>query len=319
LAYNAALFEANGWKVPETYEELAALADTIAAANVPSRNSPGTAVRPFVWSGTSEYLWDTVVFDWWAQLAGVGINEQNPNSISSFNQYLSHRQFDPNEAPELKEAWTAWYDLIAASPQNVMPHATGMDHLDSQRAFAMGHAAMMPAASWLRNEIGADILEHFGADIRLMPTPLMPNAKGNFNYAIEARDSMVLAARSPNIEIGEEFFRFMAETEISRIFPEKAGGALFAHKYDFNGLIRDADSEWDKSMYEIMQRSVRFSTWSENPMAILGHVSPFPNTHGYVRAANQPNVWTPDAYFADRHELVTRNWTTWLRQSGLRG
>jgi len=320
LAYNAALFEANGWEVPETVEELFALADTIANANVPTRSGRDT-VRPFVWS-SSEYLWDSVVFDWWAQLASINDGD---TSIIEFNRYRSAQQFNPEYWPELKTAWTAWHDLIAV-PGNInsVPHSTGFTDLVAQTAFVQGYAAMMPAASWLVNELGLEIINHNEADIRLMPTPFINGARedeyGNpirVSNVIEYNQNIVVAARSQNMAAAEEFLRFMTERDISLIFPANTNGALFAHRYDLEDLMYNAASEWERSMYDVMSTSLRFSTWSDNPRYVLTPAGPFPNRHGYIRAANNPNAVTPETFFNERWDLARNNWARWGRDAGI--
>ena len=69
IAYNKTLFDANGWEIPETYEELVALAKTISEGNF--KNADGEKVYPFVWSGTTAYMWDSFVYDMWVQIAGI--------------------------------------------------------------------------------------------------------------------------------------------------------------------------------------------------------------------------------------------------------
>ena len=86
LVYNKKMFEDNGWSVPTVYSNpnnpdcdpavgdvgLMELCEKILA------DTDGE-VKPFVWSSET-YYWDYVVFDWWAQLAGVDAIEYTPSS-----------------------------------------------------------------------------------------------------------------------------------------------------------------------------------------------------------------------------------------------
>jgi len=327
LAFNYTMFYENGWDVPETVEELFELAETIVAAQVPAPG--GGTVRPFVWS-ESQYLWDSVVFDWWAQLAGITM-DTSPTSIMNFNRLLGPEQFDPELWPELKTAFSAWHDLIAVPGSRFsMPMSTGQRDLDAQMAFVQGHAAMIPAASWLvtelrGNEEHGDLLEQYNIDVRMMPTPIIEGARTDeygdpirVNALLEYNQSIIVAQNANNKANAFEFLRFMTERDNSMIFPEHVNGALFAHRYDFDALIENAETGWERSMYEIMSTSMRFSTWSDNPIYTLTPAGPWPDNHGYALAFNSPTAVTPESFFRQRHERAVSQWPFWLRQSGLR-
>ena len=58
LVYNMDMFEANGWTVPTTYDELMQLCKDIVAADI----SVGLdTVVPIAWSGDREYYWDYTI------------------------------------------------------------------------------------------------------------------------------------------------------------------------------------------------------------------------------------------------------------------
>lgn len=135
IAYNKTLFDANGWEIPETYEELAALAETIYTGDY--KNAEGEKVYPFVWSGTVAYMWDSFVYDMWVQIAGI-------DEFNTFMKYESKDLFDSSKYPALKQAWTYWYNLICAHQEYSHPQSLGFDHLQANTAFAAGQAAMMP-------------------------------------------------------------------------------------------------------------------------------------------------------------------------------
>ena len=322
IAYNVTMFEQNGWDIPETYEELVTLCATINAANISC--GIGQTVKPFIWSGTDEYLWDCVVFDWWAQLAGVEENDSNSNSINKFNKYLSSSQFNPDTSPELKNAWAAWYDLIANKPENYVSGSTGLNHMDSQMAFAQGKAAMIPAACWLESEVGEENLITLSTEIALMPTPFLADAKKDannkpirVNYDLAAADSIVVSQKGNNTAVAKEFLLFMSELDHSKVFPELAGGALFAMKYNFGELKLMANSKWKLSMYEIVESSIRFNRYSSNPMYIKGLVQPYVNGYQYLTVAGAPASYTPTVVFNNAYNYARNNWNNWRQQAGL--
>ena len=217
IAYNKTLFDANGWEIPETYEELAALAETIYTGDY--KNAEGEKVYPFVWSGTVAYMWDSFVYDMWVQIAGI-------DEFNTFMKYESKDLFDSSKYPALKQAWTYWYNLICAHQEYSHPQSLGFDHLQANTAFAAGQAAMMPASCWTANEIGSAILEAFGTDVGLIPTPFVKEAQKDSDgnpirvaYDMAGKDVMIIAQKGKNKQVAVEFFKWMAIEENARLFP----------------------------------------------------------------------------------------------------
>jgi len=323
LAYNVDMFDALEWQVPTTTAELARLANDII--------SHPADIRPFEWSAPSQYLWDSIVFDWWAQLAGL--ERELPTSIGRFNRYETFEQFNPNSGhwPELKTAWTEWYNLIALNRSGWNARALQQGNRFAQGHFARGEAAMIPAASYLVSELkiagfyeGAVDANRRLPNIRMMPTPFIAGARTDTNgnpirvsSIIEYNQNMIVSTRGAGTEIAKEFLRFMAEIETSLIFPRHTSGALLAFRYDLVELYSNADSEWEKSIYEIMKNSLRFSTWSDHPIYTRTSAGVWPNNHRYHDAANNSATFTPTAVFAERQEMARTNWRRWMQTAGV--
>ena len=95
IIYNAKMFREQGWEVPETYEELMTLSDHIFDSKIkvnPKDMKPNApTIKPFVWSSET-YYWDYLVFDWWAQIAGV-------DKINAYTKLESAEVFNPTTNP----------------------------------------------------------------------------------------------------------------------------------------------------------------------------------------------------------------------------
>jgi N-acetylglucosamine transport system substrate-binding protein len=315
IAYNKTMFDANGWNVPTTYQELVDLCETIYNAKV--RNDSGDIVVPFVWSGTEQYMWDSLVYDWWVQLAGI-------DKYNEFLQYKSPSQYDPTVYPYQKQAWEYWYNLVAKNNKYSVPSSSGLNNLESNMAFAAGQAAMTPATMWLANEIGEETLEAFGVEIDLIPSPMLPNAKKDSNgkpikvaYDVAGKDSIVIAKKSKNIELAQEFLRWMVEEDNARIFPENSKGILLAVDYDFDELIAEANSAWEKTVFTTMKEAIRFTNYSSNPMSFLGIIAPYINGHFYLDSFLDPVRYTPDAVFGDAKTIAETTWNDKRAEAGL--
>ena len=324
IAYNADMFRIHGWQAPETVDDLFRLAETIAFSGeryfiLDAGGMQGGLIRPFVWSQEREYLWDSVVFDWWAQLAGL--ESELPTSIMRFNRYETVNQFHPELWSELKTAWTKWYNLIALRPTNWYAGSMALSNREAQGHFAQWRAAMIPATSSLANEL---YMAGFTGNFRMMPTPIIDGARVDANgnpirvsSAIEYNQNIVIAENGRNRAVAEEFLRFMMEREISLTFPANTSGALLAHRYNFVELYSNATTEWERSIYEIIKNSYRFSTWSCNPMYTMTNAGVWPNNHRYVSAATNPHAFTPESFFNQRWNMARNDWNRWLRDAGV--
>lgn len=322
IAYNMTMFKANGWSVPSTYEELQALCAKIQSDNVKFGTGLGDVVRPFIWSGGTQWLWDNLVFDWWVQIAGL---DWFNNTWKSFG---SADVFDYEKSPALKQAWTHWYNLVAANPDYSIYGSTGLDAVSAQMAFASGQAAMIPASCWLASEITEEFLEKANIEIRLMPSPIVPEAKKDESgnpyrvvYDLAGKDSIVVSEKSRNKELAFEFLRWMSEEENARIMPKYANGILLAVDYDLATL--EGDNEWQKSMFEILRVSDRFHIYSSNLMSIGGYVPPYGSVgHVYMEAFNEVSdgkttfEFSPDIYFGSIKTGAADSWAGWRKSAG---
>ena len=322
LAYNKAMFDKYGWKVPTTYEELIALCAQIASENRTSEDGE-SKIYPFVWSGTTAYLWDSLVYDWWVQIAGM-------DEFKEFMKYETKDLFDSEKYPALKKAWTYWYDLLCANKAYSHPQSLAFNHLDANTTFAAGYAAMMPATCWAANEVGTETLEEFGCDMGIIPTPVVPEAKkddqGNVihvAYDMAGKDSFVIAQKSKNKQVAIEFFKWMAIEENALLFPENANGLLLAMRYDFDNLINNvAKTTWEKGMFSLLKNSTRFNLYSSSPLVYNAGtpLSPYPEGNFYLEAFENygtSDAKTPDGVFDGRWTKIQNDWETMCLAAGI--
>lgn len=309
IMYNVDMFEANGWAVPTTYDELVALCNTIVAANLPNNDSSGI-VRPFSWSGTEEYMWDYTVFEWWAQLAGL-------NKIATLMQYESAETFNSaNNWAEMKQAYTLWYNLIVEHPEYSVANVTSQNKTASQQQFILGNAAMIPSAQWLYKEAGgADA----GFDIAVMNTPTAPGAveTGKLNYNVGFGDSIVIPKNSDALEGAKKFVLFMSNKASCKTFVEQTKGAFLAFDYSTVDLGTVATSnKFIESINAKLTQSTNFNHYSQNPITFFNYQKVMPwinNTYYYKNAFNDAAANTPDIVFGKVYQTATTNWSAWSR------
>ncbi len=331
IVYNAKMFRDNGWEVPETYEELVTLADTIYNANIkvdPNDMKPNAAtIKPFVWSQET-YYWDYLVFDWWAQINGTGFFE-------TYTALGSTDVFNPDLHPGHYQALEAWTNLIAKKPLHSVEDSVGKQYMAAQMDFLNGYAAMIPNAQWLESEMIANINPEI-MEMRMMPAPFMANAKtdteGNpirVNYTVGAGDSIIIPKRAPNKELAKQFLLFLAKDSSIATFTEKTNGVLLAMNYDTVELDEENLSEFSKSILEINRNSQKFNLYSNSLMILEGKVGlewPPQNLQYYATLFNHyntrdylinPEAWLVDntydvrGIFVSSYQHIQSNWATW--------
>lgn len=322
IVYNKTMFDANGWEVPETYDELVTLCQTIVDAKIPDGDDG--FVAPFVWGGNGvEYLWDYVVYEWWAQEAGL-------EKINEFASYKSAEVFNPDStAKEFKSAFELWYDLVAQNHDNSLDGSEGLTQTTSQSAFVAGKAAMMPNAHWLYNEMSElDIT----FEMAFMNTPTSPDAKDDtvYNYMPGFGDSIVVYKESQNLDAAKQFLLFLAEDSSLKTFTETTNGTFLA--FDYTDVVLDYTKVGDnaetyiKSVKDKLDNSVNFSLYSSNPIAYMTTDVVMPwagNNYFYSAAFNGESILlgnkevNPDNIFDYQYDFAKKNWNIWAQAAGL--
>lgn len=319
FVYNAKMFEDNKWEVPETYDELMALCKTIYEAKVKvDPDDPRSAtVVPFAWS-SSTYYWDYVVFDWWAQLAGI-------ENINRYKMIADKTVFDPEgDFKPFVEAVEAWKDLVAEHPEYSIENSSGTLYTAAQMNFVNGYAAMMPCAQWIESEM-RDYIDPEVCVMALMPTPFLKNAKkdadGNYirvNFQVGGGDSIIIPACSDNKEAAKEFLRFLARDENCKIFTEQTFGVMLGFNYDNLDGIRNKTQFMD-DVFEINKNSVKFNTYSQHALVLSGKISlqwPAGGAQMYSELYDDSSISVPQA-FADRYDQIVDSWDVWMSEAGV--
>jgi len=331
IVYNAKMFRNHGWDVPETYEELVALAETIYSANIkvnPTDTRPNApTIKPFVWSQET-YYWDYLVFDWWAQINGTAFFDE-------YTQVASPSIFNPDTNAGHYQALEAWTNLIAKKPLHSVEDSVGKQYMAAQMDFLNGFAAMIPNAQWLEMEMISNINPEI-MEMRMMPAPFMANAKTDdngdpirVNYTVGAGDSIIIPKRAPNKALAKQFLLFLAKDSSIATFTEKTNGVLLAMNYDTVELDEANLSEFSKSILEINRNSQKFNLYSNSLMILEGKVGlewPPQNLQYYATLFNHynnrdyllnPEAWlVNNAYdvrgiFVSAHQHIQSNWSTW--------
>ena len=322
--YNKTMFEENGWEVPETYDELVTLCQTIVDAHVQTDDL--VEVKPIGWSGADrEYYWDYIVFEWWAQLGGKAAIDNYKAYLGNDGRYSTGYQvYDPSgNHKEFIQAYQKWHDLIAMNPtfSNNTPQDAKLFQVNSM--FATGQVAMIPYAQWAKYEIQQNSGIQFDFDIAMMKTPKVSATAQDFNYNVGFGDSMVIPSNIPDAskENAKDFLRYLAGKEACKTFVDKARGAFLAFDYsivDLGDLLNDT---YIKSVYEKLTQCTNVNVCSMNPVAYINSASIMPwigNTYYYSKAFSAPSNTSYQATAVGQsiYQTAQNGWASWVRLAG---
>lgn len=198
--YNKAIFAENGWDIPETYEEL----EAIAAQCLEKGLTPIGLGNDCVWLGSVSY---TMLF-------------QRMFGTELYNKVLVEQQplFD---SPEFAEAGQAL--AIMVEQGFFTPNANAVKPEEAQASFKEGGTAMYIDGTWR----SASFYEALGDDLGFFNFPDMEGGQGSRSVWIKSFDGgLAISADSPNKEAAKAFYAFMFSRERQKAYGEY--GALLA-------------------------------------------------------------------------------------------
>lgn len=182
LMYHEQLFIDNNWDLPNTTNELIALAKTIKAANL--TNAYDETIYPFSYSLEDEY-WNLMLYPWIAQYEGV----------KGWNDYWAGIDADGNlnnvnilNFVGLEKALSVMEVLLKDSNGFQHPSSKTKDFTSMQYRFLDGESVMVPNGDWLVNEMkeGYSEAEINALDVKLMKTPVISSISENLSYYNES-------------------------------------------------------------------------------------------------------------------------------------
>lgn len=208
LYYNKALFDANGWTVPETWDEFVALCAEIKAAGI----------APIAYPGMYPYYFDCFLFP---QIMALG------NGAETMKDYNN-----------LAEGfWTS--DAVEEAMNRVqflrdngyfLDNMIGLSHTETQMEFINGNVAILCCGSWLENEMSGSWPEDF--DLHFMITPAVEKATDP-RYIQLSGHLFGFPAAAKNKELNEEFLAAYF-SEDSAVTVAKECGVVICPEYVAN-------------------------------------------------------------------------------------
>ncbi|MDX2185672.1 MAG: extracellular solute-binding protein [Opitutaceae bacterium] len=202
LFYNQQLFERNGWRAPQTWDDYFELARTCRTAGV----------APLAFPGMYPRYGDAVLRSAIHQLAGP-------------EGYRAFRGVEPSffSTPEFAASAAV---LQKVARESFMPGWEGMSHTSAQQAFFDGRAAMVISASWMLPEMRGKIPAGFR--LGAVNLPRFPEGKGDAG-AVQAQAAyfFIMVKGDPERERAMvDYLRFLTSAGRARAFARELGAQV---------------------------------------------------------------------------------------------
>lgn len=197
--YDKALFDANGWKVPESYDELVSTSQKILESS---------EISPFTYQGLyPSYLLRTMFFPLVASYGGTEAIDDIDNLVPG--------------AWQSDAVINAARDIQEYTDKYLMDGTIALNHTQAQMEFINGRAAMIPCGTYLENEMKGNWPDNF--ELKYMFTPV-GHENGGKKYTWATCDFISIPAKAQNPEMAKEFLKILYTEEVRTVGAEKSGG-----------------------------------------------------------------------------------------------
>lgn len=235
--YNQKMFEDNGWEVPQTYDELLALADKINAAGI----------TPVAMDGGDGWPMAIYLSDLLYKLTGSDYS-------TIISDAISNGDFS---ASELQQATELMKD--AADAKLFQNGYDSQDYGTAMNLFTNGQAAMFYMGSWETSmATNKDIPEDIRTNIRVFTMPTVTDGKGTAtDIAAWNGGGYAVSANSEVKEEAVKFLNYMYQPDkLSRYGWENGVGISAQDQSDY---MTGDETELQKQIVDILNASTSLS------------------------------------------------------------
>ena len=191
--YSQTLFAEKGWEVPQTWDDLLALNETIKAEGM----------APWTYQGQ------------YPGYMGFGVLEPLVYKIGGDEVWRAIDNLEASawENPAVIQA----VEMIAqlSTQDHIMEGTEALNHTESQAEWLKGQAAFIPCGTWLENEMKTVTPDGF--DMVIAPIPALDAASANSIVATSG-ETYFVPSQAENPEAGMEYLRCMLSKENAKFF-----------------------------------------------------------------------------------------------------
>ena len=235
--YNQKMFEDNGWEVPETYDDLLALADKI--------NSAG--ITPVAMDGGDGWPMAVYLSDVLYKIAGSDYSDIVSNAISTGDF----------SAPEFQQATQLLKD--AADAGLFQNGYDSQDYGTAMNLFTNGQVAMFYMGSWETSmATNKDIPEEIRSNIRVFTMPTVDGGKGTAtDIAAWNGGGYAVSADSEVKDEAIKFLNYMYQPDKLSKYGQENGIGMSAQ--DQSEYMTGDETELQKQIVDILNASTSLS------------------------------------------------------------
>ncbi len=195
--YNKALFEEVGAELPETWEDLVAVAEQFKEADIPAF-ALGSRER---WPG--QFWFDLILL----RTAGPEYRAKLMNGEASYTD------------EEAVRAFSLWNDLVQAG--YFYPDSNAYDWIEAADQVANGEAAMTLMGTWITGHYNNDLGLTPGEDYDYFAFPTID--EGVPLAALGPIDGFVMSQGAPNPEVAKAFMAYLTEPDVQAYWAQGQG------------------------------------------------------------------------------------------------
>lgn len=200
LFYDAGLFEAKGWEVPTTWEQMWELAEKAKAEDIALFTYPTT--------GYFDAFFSALV----NETAGPQVYEKLMNyDTASW------------ELPEVKQAFEIVGKLATYTEENTVANANGEGFTKNQQLILDDKALFIPNGTWLPGEMAdAPRVENFKWGFTALPAV----EEGKDRYSTTFTEQVYIPNGATNVDAAKQFIAFLYSDKATELFYNNGGAVM---------------------------------------------------------------------------------------------
>lgn len=187
--YDKAVFDANGWTPPKTYDELLVLCEKIKAKGI----------APLTYQGKYPY------YMIWGMLLPWAYSEGGADVVRRIQNLEPGAWNDPavkRAAERIVELRDKGYFLEGS---------TALDHTESQTQFVLGKAAMIPCGTWLESEMRKNLTPQ--NQLTFFLPPVIAGGKGDPSAIMVSVEPWMVAKDAKNPVGAMAYYKYLTSVE----------------------------------------------------------------------------------------------------------
>ena len=277
FVYNKKLFDKYGWSVPQTTEDMIALANQIINDTAGHENT-----KPFVFCGNDAdgYMYYL--------LNSINASYKGLANMKEFLRYESSDIFKPENNPGKLHALECLQEWFLDTNPYIYPGSIGLKSMPAQQALLQDKAAMMLNGSWFENEM-AEFLDANSNEMAMFRVPEYSQGgvvKHETGYTTVGEKKLLQCEYTANYFIPSEaanqadaidFLKFLSRADMCELYTKTCNSI---RPFDYNKDPSDARyanmSTFGKSVLGIANTNYLYVPSSKSPLAYAGKISLWP-------------------------------------------